>query len=109
MCKFNVDAASYCELWLCLLSLIKSTSLSQGYYCLCTLKIFKHYINFISIYFSSQDGLVVVDTPNVGRSEDIKRAVLEQVFDCAALVYVLECTSSGDIQADKVDKQNCLL
>ncbi len=45
---------------------------------------------------------MIVDTPNVCRGEEIKRLVLEQVFDCAALIYVLECTSSGNIQADKV-------
>ena len=46
--------------------------------------------------------MILVDTPNVGYKEIVTRLVLDKLFDCAALLYVLQCSSTGEIQADHV-------
>ena len=49
-----------------------------------------------------QKGLVIIDSPGVGESDEMDEIVIQYLPQAFAFIYVIDCTNAGGIQKGRV-------
>ena len=58
-------------------------------------------INLLTL-FPHQDGVVIVDSPGVGKSDIMDEIVVNYLPNAFAFIYVINSSNAGGVQRDRV-------